>query len=49
MASTAYTHKHHQHHQHHDRHISLTKLGVIGATVALWAGVIVSLSAIIAR
>ena len=45
MASTTYSHKPHQ----HDRHISLTKLGVIVATVALWAGVIVSLSAIIAR
>lgn len=43
MATAAYTYKRHQ-----DRHVSLTKLTVILANLALWASAIVGL-ALIAR
>jgi hypothetical protein len=43
MAITAYTYKHRQ-----DRHVSLTKLTVILANLALWASLIIAL-ALVAR
>jgi hypothetical protein len=43
MATAAYTYKRHQ-----DRHVSLTKLTVILANLALWASAIVGL-ALVAR
>jgi hypothetical protein len=51
MASAAYIDKHRQNERHvalrqNERHVSLSKLSVILATLALWAGVIVSLAAI---
>jgi hypothetical protein len=44
MASAAYTYKHRQ----GDHHVSLTKLSLMLANLALWAGLIVSL-AVVAR
>ena len=43
MATAAYTFKHRQ-----ERHVSLTKLSVILANLALWAGVVACL-AMVAR
>jgi hypothetical protein len=43
MATAAYSYKRHQ-----DRHVSLTKLSVILANLALWASLIVGL-ALVAR
>lgn len=43
MATAAYTYK-----RHNDRHVSLTKLTVILANLALWASAIVGL-ALVAR
>jgi hypothetical protein len=42
MASAAYTYKHRQ----GEQHVSLTKLSVILANMALWAGLIVSLAVV---
>jgi hypothetical protein len=41
MATAAYTYK-----RHHDRHVSLSKLTVILANLALWASLIVGLAVI---
>ena len=43
MTTAAYAYK-----RHHDRHVSLTKLTVVLANLALWASAIVGL-ALIAR
>jgi hypothetical protein len=42
MASATYTYKHRQ----SERHVSLSKLSVILASAALWAGLIVGLATI---
>jgi hypothetical protein len=44
MASAVYTYKHRQ----GETHVSLTKLSVVLANLALWAGLILSL-AVVAR